>query len=455
MSSTSLLNAAIGEYRILDRLGEGGMGEVYRAVHAKIGRTAAIKLMNRALANAEFVERFLNEARIQADLNHPNIVTLYDFCEFDGRPCIIMEYIEGQTLTELMHRRGSLNRQETIGIFRAIVDAIAYVHGRGIIHRDIKSNNVKITPAGEVKVLDFGIAKSGNSPALTMTGGFVGTLQYISPELFTGGFADARSDIWALGVLLYEMTTGRLPFQADSIGGLYERINAAAYAPPSAFNLPAARELEPMIARCLRRNPNERYQTARELLADLERLSMSPSGGLQPAVPSPQPVPSHPLPPQPSTLPTPSASTAPQPYGSTAPEALMPAPSGSSKKLVLGALGGVALFALLIGGGVYMMTAEPDPNAATQPAQQTARQSTPQGRSTPAPLNKMFTIEVMEGQAEVFKDGARVGTTPYQFEGKPGDQVDLVLKREGYRDKPIQVSLNDQKRVYTFTMARQ
>jgi serine/threonine-protein kinase len=216
--SSHLINSSIGEYRIIDRLGEGGMGEVYRGVHNKIGRVAAVKILSTAVSNPEFIERFLNEARIQARLHHPNVAPLFDFLEFQGRPCIIMEFVEGQTLADLIRIRGALHQQEMVAIFRSIVEALDYVHSQGIIHRDIKSTNIKITPAGQVKLLDFGIAKSGNSPALTVTGGFVGTLQYISPEQFTGGNADARSDIWAAGVLLYEMSTGRLPFEANSVG---------------------------------------------------------------------------------------------------------------------------------------------------------------------------------------------------------------------------------------------
>ncbi|HWP42943.1 MAG TPA: serine/threonine-protein kinase, partial [Blastocatellia bacterium] len=277
MGNSNLLNATIGEYRIVGTIGAGGMGEVYRAVHNKIGRVAAVKVLSQATRSPEFVDRFLNEARIQASLQHPNIATLYDFLEFNNQPCIIMEFVEGQTLTEYIGMRGALHLAEAVPIFRAVVEALAYVHDRGIIHRDIKSNNIKITPTGQVKLLDFGIAKSGSSPALTVAGGFVGTLQYVSPEQFTGGIADARSDVWALGVLLYEMVTGRLPFDATTIGKLYEQINAAAYTPASAVIANLPREIEAIIGRCLRRNPAERYQKAGQLLEDVCRLQSQPA----------------------------------------------------------------------------------------------------------------------------------------------------------------------------------
>ena len=176
MSRTSLINSNIGDYRLVEKLGEGGMGEVYQGVHSKIGRVVAVKILSQGAHGPEFVERFLNEARIQGGLQHHNIVTLYDFLEYNGQPCIIMEFIEGSTLTDCIRTWGGLPLQEAIRYFQSIVEAIDYVHSRGIIHRDIKSNNVKITPAGQVKLLDFGIAKSGASPALTVTGAFVGTL---------------------------------------------------------------------------------------------------------------------------------------------------------------------------------------------------------------------------------------------------------------------------------------
>jgi len=269
MSRSSLINSTIGEYRLVEKLGEGGMGEVYQGVHSKIGRVVAVKILSQTALGPEFVQRFLNEARIQGGLQHNNIVTLYDFLEYNGQPCIIMEYIEGQTLTECIRAWGGLPLVDAIRYFQSILEAIDYVHSRGIVHRDIKSNNIKITPSGQVKVLDFGIAKSGASPALTVTGAFVGTLQYLSPEQLIGGVADARSDIWSLGVLLYEMTTSHLPFDANSIGELYQKITKASYTPPSVMNRNVPREVQNIVSRCLKKNPADRYQSARELLQDV------------------------------------------------------------------------------------------------------------------------------------------------------------------------------------------
>jgi serine/threonine-protein kinase len=442
MGGTNLLNAIIGEYRIVGTIGEGGMGEVYRAVHNKIGRIVAVKVLSQASRNPEFVERFLNEARIQASLQHPNIATLYDFLEYNNQPCIIMEFVEGQTLTDYIRMRGALRLAEAFPIFRAIVEALAYVHDRGIIHRDIKSNNVKITPSGQVKLLDFGIAKSGSSPSLTVAGGFVGTLQYVSPEQFTGGFADARSDVWALGVLLYEMVTGRMPFEATTIGRLYEQINSAAYTPPSIVVANLPREVEAIIARCLRRNPAERYQTAGQLLQDVCRtIQLTP----------PQPLASGPYRPP---LPPASGSThRAAPFAASTHAA--PSASAGTKTKLVAALAVAAIFIIVVVGGLFVMMSGP---AETAPATNTSAQKpgvTPApAPAPPGPLSQTFTLEVAEGQAEVYKNGERVGATPYQFQARPGERIDVVLRRDGFLDKTVQMSLSENKRVYTFAMEK-
>ncbi|MDQ3806047.1 MAG: serine/threonine protein kinase, partial [Acidobacteriota bacterium] len=252
MSRAFLVNQTIGEYRIESFLGAGGMGEVYRAVHQKIGRVAAVKVLTQATQSSGFRERFSNEARIQASLQHPNIATLYDFCEVCGQPCIIMEYVDGETIADRVAAHGPPSLAETAYVFEKVVEAIEYIHRHGIIHRDIKSNNIKISSAGQVKLLDFGIAKGQTSPGLTEVGSVVGTLHYLAPELIRGGVADARGDIWALGVLLYEMVTGRVPFHADTIGDLCDQIKRARYTPPAQLNPAVRPEVTKVIARCLR-----------------------------------------------------------------------------------------------------------------------------------------------------------------------------------------------------------
>src|ERR1700753_373382 len=174
-------NQSIGEYRIVDFIGAGGRGEFYRAIHSKIGRIAAVKVLTQATQSSGFVDRFFNEARIQASLQHPNIATLYDFCELAAQPGIIMEYTDGQASSERIAAYGALPLAETVYVFERVCEAIEYIHSHGVIHRDIKSNSIKISSQGQVKLLDFGIAKSQTSQQLTQVGSVIGTLQYLAP----------------------------------------------------------------------------------------------------------------------------------------------------------------------------------------------------------------------------------------------------------------------------------
>ena len=442
MSRQTLINSTIGEYRLVDKLGEGGMGEVYQGVHSKIGRVVAIKIMSQAAAGPEFVERFLNEARIQAGLQHNNIATLYDFLEYNGQPCIIMEYIEGQTLTDCIRSWGCLPLPDALRYYQSIVEAIGYVHSRGIVHRDIKSNNVKITPLGQVKLLDFGIAKSGASPALTMAGGFIGTLQYLSPEQIQGGFADARSDIWALGVLLYEMATSHLPFDATTLGDLCQKITKANYTSPSVMNQNVPREVQSIISRCLKKNPADRYQSAQELLKDVNRaqagLSSQSTGQGSSSAP---------------TALSPHQSTSYQPasnqQASYQPASYQPLSSYSdhqsggvvatkpkSNLLMLATIAVVVL--LVVVGGVYFMFSGGAQTATDKPAQ---------GQET-------FKIDMFDGPADVYRNGQRVGTTPYPFQAKAGEELEFLLKREGYVDKTVRLTTSANQRTRTFGLEK-
>jgi serine/threonine-protein kinase len=435
MSRPTLINSTIGEYRLVDKLGEGGMGEVYRGVHSKIGRVVAIKILSQTATGPEFLERFVNEARIQGGLQHNNIATLYDFLEHDGQPCIIMEYIEGQTLTDCIRSWGCLPPLDALRYFYSIVEAIDYVHTRGIVHRDIKSNNVKITPVGQVKLLDFGIAKSGASPALTVTGGFVGTLQYLSPEQIQGGFADARSDIWALGVLLYEMTTAHLPFDATTLGDLCQKITKASYVQPSVMNQGVPRDVQNIISRCLKKNPADRYQSARELLQDVNRVAAGLSSQATQLASSPGlTAPSHYQPAsyqaasnRPVAYPNPSLHSA-------QPSDLAVAAKPKSKLPMMAAIAAFVL--LVVVGGLYFLI------------------SSISDSTSPDGPRQAFTVDAVEGRAEVYRNGQRLGTTPYQFQAKSGEEFELVLKRDGYLDKPVRFTTSENKKMYTFTLQR-
>ena len=429
MSRALFLNSSIGEYRLVDFLGEGGMGEVYRGVHSKIGRVVAVKVLTREAANSGFIERFRNEARIQSSLNHPNIATLYDFLEANGQPCIIMEFVDGQVLMDLIAARGALAADETLRILQSVVEALQYVHSQGIVHRDIKSNNIKINSSGEIKLLDFGIAKGGSSPSLTMTGDVIGTLHYLSPEQIRGGVADSRSDIWALGVLMYEMITGRLPFEATTLGDLCDKISKATYLTPSALNLSLPREVERILARCLKKRPEDRYQSAADLLRDI-RHARDTTQNLSAA---------------PTVLSRADNRTVPAPLTPAA--TVAPVPKSRAK---LWAVAALVFCALLI--GIYVMIPGSEtatPSAAPGPEPQ-ANKNAAQAITPNAPM-KSVRIESMEGPAEVFIDGNLVGVTPYPLEAPIGKRVHLVLKREGFQDRQEEFEVTE-RNVYTFSL---
>lgn len=459
MGRPTLINSTIGEYRLVEKLGEGGMGEVYQGVHSKIGRVVAVKILSQASAGAEFVERFLNEARIQAGLQHNNIATLYDFLEFDGQPCIIMEYIEGETLSDCIRSWGCLPLADAIRYFQSIVEAIDYVHNRGIVHRDIKSTNVKITPSGQVKLLDFGIAKSGASPALTMVGGFIGTLQYLSPEQIQGGFADARSDIWALGVLLYEMATSHLPFDANTLGDLCQKITNANYVSPSVMNQSVPREIQNIISRCLKKNPADRYQSARDLLQDVNRAAagLSLPATQQATVPasaarsSHQPASFQPVSSQPQSY-QPASYQSQSSYSDQRSGGAVAAKPKSNVPMI--AAIAVVVLVVLVGGIYFLLSGGPGASSSNKPSQQSNTQPLAGTKQAAAPVQEeTFTVDATEGRAEVFRNGERVGTTPYKFQAKSGEHIDLVLKREGYQDKPVRLSTSD-KKTYTFMLEK-
>lgn len=203
-------------YRIVRRLGGGGMADVYLCEDLTLGRKVALKvLLRRFLGDAQFVERFRREAKAAAALNHPGIVAIYDWGQVDGTPYIVMEYVEGETLKDLIRRRGRLGGAEAVDLTLGLLAAVGLAHRHGIVHRDIKAQNILIDRNGAAKVTDFGIARAGDS-GMTEAGSILGTAQYLSPEQARGLPVDERSDLYSVGVVLYEMLTGRVPFSGDS-----------------------------------------------------------------------------------------------------------------------------------------------------------------------------------------------------------------------------------------------
>jgi serine/threonine-protein kinase len=424
------VNSIIGEYRITGFLGAGGMGEVYHAEHSRLGRAAAVKVLTHTTGSDGLLERFFNEARIQSSLRHPNVATLYDFTEVQGQPCIIMEFIDGQTLAERIRPSGPMPLAEIVYIFQAIVEAIAYIHDNGVVHRDIKSNNIKVSSGGEVKLLDFGIAKSEASQQLTATGSVIGTLEYLSPEQVMGGVADARADIWALGVLLYEMSVGRVPFEAITIGELCRKIQKVEYTPPAVLNPAVPREVATIINRCLRKNPTDRYRVARDLLEDtkrLRRLVTNPGLGAD-------------------------VTGGGQPLNQTIKIALT-----SVDRRLIGIVGvGVLLVSVAV-ALVYLLPYSS--NSRLQSSQESpageagTNVDTPATDSEPSDAeSRSITIDVVGGKAEVYRDGAFICETPCPVVARIGDTLNVELKRDGSKTLAESFSVTAQTKTKTFLM---
>jgi eukaryotic-like serine/threonine-protein kinase len=266
-----------GRYRVVRKLGTGGMANVYLAEDQELGRRVAIKLLDERHAQDEqFVERFRREAEAAAGLSHPNVVSIYDRGETEGTYYIAMEYLEGKTLKELLVSRGPTPVRVAIDYTRQILSALDFAHRAGIVHRDIKPHNVVVAPDGRLKVTDFGIARSGSSQ-MTEAGSIIGTAQYLSPEQAQGKPVHPSSDLYSVGVVLYEMLTGTVPFSGDTALEIAMKHLNAVPAPPSTKRPPGIgevpHELDLVVLRALAKDPGDRYQTAREMDADLARVA--------------------------------------------------------------------------------------------------------------------------------------------------------------------------------------
>ncbi len=257
----------IGRYQILDELGRGAMSQVYRGFDPTIGRTVAIKTVPVDTTEPELATRFRREAQAAGILSHPNIVTIYDAGEDNGVLYIAMELVEGETIQQLLGR-GPLPVEQVTSIVEQVSAALDHAHARQIIHRDIKPTNIMISQ-GHVKVMDFGIAKMITS-AMTSTGQMLGTPSYISPEMVTGMSVDGRSDIFSLGVVLYEMLTGTKPFVGDNITAVLYKIIGKQPELPAAVNPALHPGLDYVVLKALAKYPAERYQSCAELIVDLK-----------------------------------------------------------------------------------------------------------------------------------------------------------------------------------------
>ncbi|MBY0495884.1 MAG: protein kinase [Cyanobacteria bacterium] len=280
-----MIGETVSHYRILSRLGAGGMGVVYGAEDTRLGRKVAIKFVpDELLKDESATERFQREARFISSLNHPHICTLFDVGSHQGRPFMVMELLDGELLKDRI-ARGALPVDDVLELGAQLADALDAAHGQGIWHRDIKPSNLLITSRGSLKVLDFGIAKlneaklwndltatTGGPDQLTTMGTTVGTISYMSPEQARGSEIDARSDLFSAGVVLYEMATGRLPFQGATVAAIFESLLTKPPVAPSEVNANIPPELNRIILKAIEKEPAKRYQSAAELRTDLKRL---------------------------------------------------------------------------------------------------------------------------------------------------------------------------------------
>jgi Tol biopolymer transport system component/tRNA A-37 threonylcarbamoyl transferase component Bud32 len=293
-----LTGTRLGAYEVGERIGAGGMGVVYKARDTRLDRFVALKVLRPDLvASAERTGRFVQEAKAASALNHPNIVTVHDIIGADGVDVIVMEFVEGKTLDQLI-ARGGLRLKDLLHYATQAADALAKAHAAGIVHRDLKPSNIMVTGDGLVKILDFGLAKlstgigsTGASDLTTMPGEVqtseglvVGTPAYMSPEQAEGKPVDARSDIFSFGAVLYEMATGVPVFRRDSTASTLAAVLTVTPPPPSQSVPGLPRELERIIVRCLRKEPSRRYQVMSDLVVELDDVKSDSSGGIEPAV---------------------------------------------------------------------------------------------------------------------------------------------------------------------------
>jgi serine/threonine protein kinase len=358
------INQRIGDYQILNELGSGGMGRVYRVRNVISDRIEAMKvLLPDLVGRQELATRFLREIKLMASLNHPNIAQLRTAFTANNQLVMIMEYVEGSTLADRLEKHGPIPVPEALNYIGQVLDALSYAHHQHVIHRDIKPANIMVTPDGAVKLMDFGIARAGDGHSLTMTGTTLGSLGYMSPEQVQGEATDARSDLYSVGVSLYEMVTGQRPFKADSDFSLMTAHVRELPKPPIELQPGLPPALNEIILMSIAKEPAQRFQSAEAFANALSSVTAEASAANAAALKASEastvectilPSISANPPKQPVTPVRPTADAKPTPVSVPAPVVTPPAPSPGGHRGLYMALGALIVLAVLVVGGIYL-----------------------------------------------------------------------------------------------------
>ncbi len=355
------VNKRIGDYQILNELGSGGMGRVYRVRNVISDRVEAMKVLLPDLAGRqELAARFLREIKVLASLNHPNIASLRTALTVDNQLIMIMEYVEGTTIAERLEH-GPISVPDALNYIGQVLSALSYAHQQGVVHRDIKPANMMLTPEGVVKLMDFGIARANDERSLTMTGTTLGSLSYMSPEQVKGEGTDARSDLYSVGVSLYEMVTGQRPFQATSDYSIMAAHVKAAPRPPLELQPGLPSSLNDIILIAIAKDPAERFQTADAFRNALSNVKVDPSAVIASASSSPTATtldtltPPTPVPTPASAAPTRERIPAPPAPPTVMPSVPMPPPGpATGHRGLYMTLGALIVLAVLVAAGIYI-----------------------------------------------------------------------------------------------------
>jgi serine/threonine-protein kinase len=385
----------VAGYRLAERIGSGGMGDVYKAYNSTLNRVAAVKILHQDA----YSDRFKNEAYIQSSISHPNIARLYEYTQCNDKHCIVMEYVEGESLDSLLHRKGRISSEETENILRQITSALAYLHKKDIIHRDIKPQNFKILADGTVKMLDFGIAKHKYSPKFTQLGFVVGTMEYLAPEQFEQK-VELKSDIWSLAVMTYELLTGYMPFESNNQLTLRTKITKGSFTDPKILVPGISEKLSMIIDKSLKVNPANRIAAA-----GIEKIlgRKKQNTGI----------------------------------GNSSMSFKFPLPSQRMFIYLIAAIG-IILLVLFISNN-----------------QVTVKQSTTDNKQENPVKDKNVTINVPGiNNAELISNDNVHLPVPYTFTGNDGDKFEYTIHAEGYKDKKIEVVITPRRKAFEYNLEK-